>query len=123
MDSGLLHQLRTVRICLLVIVVAVLSACQNFGVPSEDDARAVLSREHPPISMGLATIKSFTKTNGQESEVFGVKYYKLEYSAELEYTGEERNSWGLPAGVHTKSGTFMFEKTEKGWKGPDGAFY
>lgn len=101
--------------------------------PSEADGRALLMGRYGAI----VKIVSFTKTDGQASDEFGVKYYKMSYTAELEplvdvYVNTleryiikcdySRSSYN-PSDVRKKgeqfryTGKITFEKSEIGWKG------
>lgn len=111
-----------------------LKSAAGMSTPSEDDARTAFSHTYPPLGMGIARIKSFQKTNGVQSEVFGVKAYQLDYSAEVEWielTPEtsaalaQNPSWREPPGyISNQTGSFLFQKTEKGWKcDKDGQIY
>lgn len=104
------------------------------SVPSEGDARTAFSHTYPPLSMAIARIKSFRKTNGVQGEMSGVKSYELEYSAEVEWIElnaqtsavlAQNPSWREPPGyISNQSGSFTFTKTERGWKcDKDGQIY
>ena len=73
-------------------------------------------------------LKSFKKTDGQSSEEFGVKQYKMEFEALVQCTevNHPEGSVILVGGYsiscanvgdrHTLEGSIYFEKTEKGWR-------
>ena len=121
--------------CLLFASLLLSVGCGGMSKPSENDAKTVLSHRSPPLQIGVARIKSFQKTNGQEQEMFGVKVYQLDYSAEVEWVEltpqaaaaayANNPSWKEPPGyVDKETGSFHFSKTEKGWKcQEDGQIY
>ena len=120
---------------LLFASLLLLWGCGGMGTPSENDAKKVFSNNYEPVSLGIARIKSFQKTNGQEQDMFGVKMYTLDYSAEVEWVEltpqaaeavyANNPSWKEPAGYISKqTGSYHFSKTEKGWKcDKDGLIY
>ncbi|MBN8510061.1 MAG: hypothetical protein J0L57_15795 [Burkholderiales bacterium] len=70
----------------LGIVILFLMGCS--GPPSEADAKTVLAAKVNQESTGLIQLVDFKKTNAIEQEVMGRKLYKLEYSAEIEFTDD-----------------------------------
>lgn len=102
------------------------------------------------IQQGLIKLVGFEKTNAQKADVMGIKVYTIEYQAEIEflddcwwggplegmvfeaipgepgpfnaflYMGKKRVRKGQREKVR---GEIQFEKTEKGWRGPDGQIY
>jgi len=106
--------------------------------PSEVHARRVLENLtrtitimfRPPLSF---TVRSFRKTDGQSRVENGVKQYKVYFEAEVEcsaneYVGDpDLYHLGI-GGSHKKgleriTGSMIFEKTERGWKGEDRNVY
>jgi hypothetical protein len=100
--------------------------------PSEADGRALLVG----IYGGIVKVVSFTKTDGQTSDQFGVKYYLMSYTAELEPLVDvyihpweryiikcdySKSSYN-PSDVRKKgeqfryTGAITFQKSEIGWK-------
>jgi hypothetical protein len=55
--------------------------------PSEPSVRAGFERELQEHGNGLIRLVRFTKTNGQAGEMMGVKFYQMEYEAEIEALG------------------------------------
>ena len=108
----------------LATVASFIVACGS-SYPSESTARTVLE------NMGKNdrfTVRTFTKTNGKGDD----KRYIVEYDAELECGRDTRGAvmsgyaFGCvkqPGRMIEESGTIPFEKTEKGWRGPDGNVY
>jgi len=115
-------------IILLGILLLFIQAC-SFLNPSESDATAALN-ELCQKRGSYCRIKSLQKTDGLESEVSGVKHYKLSYQAEVECTGVKPGpesadyefdqdyrvakcaSVGDLKKIH---GAVNFTKSEKGW--------
>lgn len=116
---------------LALLFSAVTVTCSGAGVPSQSDGEKVFKHTNGAIKRGIWKLHSFSKTNGQQGEVFGVKVYRLDYAAELEYAQDEPDAFGNTggSGLHKKgdivkrNGSLRFEKTEKGWKGQDGEIY
>lgn len=135
--------------CLFACVIAVmlpLAACSL--PPSASNAHNALARQIQEESQGRIRLVNFSKTNGLEAETNGVKIYKFEYQAEIEFADEcwwagqpghfaadpvKASVWDalghvlqrrMRKGQREKlSGTLEFEKTERGWRGPDGQIY
>lgn len=59
--------------------------CSN---PSMDDAQKALSQYLDSESGGQIKLSSFKKTDGQSSEVMGVKRYNLIYEAEITFVSD-----------------------------------
>lgn len=133
-------------IAVIIILLPFLSGCSSR--PSDSAGRSVLENAYKNI----VKISSFKKTNAQEGNAFGVSVYEMEYEATVEYIsnaceiGFGRAIEGGLGGVspisdkpsplecmagrihkkgekETIKGKLVFEKTEKGWKGPDGQLY
>lgn len=131
---------RTALRCVLVLPALVVIGCSG-GVPSESDAGDVFaSRYRDKIDQGLVQVDSFSKVNGQQGEMFGVKFYKVEYQATISWPkglntqclGNNRDFKGWDCWmaetrdvgqVENLSGELGFEKTENGWKGENGSVY
>lgn len=109
--------------------------------PTEAVAKKVFENQYrDQINGGFAEIVSFKRTNGQASEMYGVKLYTIEYEADIKYPkGVNSNCsrteftgwdcWFAAIGggqirqkgeIEKRRGKLIFERTEKGWKGPDG---
>ena len=119
---------RIIAFGIILLGMFAFAACSS--LPSESDAEQVFANKwKKKIDQGIVRINSFEKTNGQESEVSGVKIYEIEYQAELEYLKDNKpallkKAIGSNKGnIKNPSGTIRFEKTEKGWKGQDGNVY
>ena len=127
--------------CVLLIV---LFKSVWIDYPTESEARIVFERQHrEQINGGFVEIVSFKKTNGQSSEMNGVKFYTIEYEADIKYpkginsncSRTEFTGWdcwfaAIGGGqirqkgeVEKRRDKITFERTEKGWKGPDGTIY
>lgn len=111
-----------------------ISACS--ANPSERDARKVYEyRNSHDLKKGEIEIVSFKKVNGKSMDVYGQKFYTLEYEVVIKYpkginpqcaTGNTAYTpCGLlkvraPGQLEKLTGEVDFEKTERGWKGDDG---
>ena len=117
-----------VRVPIVITIAAVSAlvlACAS-SYPSESAGRSYCE-QHEKID-GHLKLKSFTKTNGIGDDD---RSYEMEYEAEVECLSVTT----LPvipeiAGVCKKvgqifkrSGRIRFEKTENGWRAPDGKIY
>lgn len=115
--------------------------------PSESTGQKIIEKRIEAQSKGLIKLVSFRKTNATGN----ANYYNLEYAIEIEYldnclVGSLGGGLGsmpdftaepgsrLPASKfymqqkrkgerEKQSGQLGFEKTEKGWRGPDGDLY
>lgn len=106
----------------LAAVACLILACGSV-YPSESAARTALE------NMGRNdrfTVRTFTKTNATGDN----KGYIVEYNAELEcgghagaFGGYGFECYNRPGQIIEVSGKIPFEKTEKGWRGPDGNIY
>lgn len=126
--TGKEQDMRTHSAKILVLLLAIVAHGCTSSQPSEADARAIFEKRWAEqLQKGTAKILTFKKVNGQAAEFMGVKIYKLDYEAEIEY----------PQGLnlHCKD-TFCgyaieikevgereiirdsetFEKTEQGWR-------
>jgi hypothetical protein len=133
---------------LIHYVVPVLTALFLAGCssqPSQSAGKQIIEKTIQDESKGLIKLLSFRKTNATSRG----NYYVMEFEVEIEYLEDcvlegvgpfsrasrglfkaERGSSlrGLPyqpkkKGKERRSGELEFEKTEKGWRGPDGNVY
>ena len=131
---------------ILIIILLPFLGCSS--KPSESVGRSVLENAYKNI----VKIISLEKTNAQEGNAFGVPVYEMAYEATVEYISNacEIGSGRALAGglgyislisdnpspfecitgkIHrrgereTIKGKLIFQKTEKGWQGPDGGLY
>jgi len=120
-----------------IALFALLGGCTG-GTPSEADARQEFEKKSNwsyQIQHGMAKVLSFKKVNGQSGETFGVKFYMMDYQAQLEFLKNTPRRIGClevmegDCGGHkvgnkiTVSGQIGFGKTEKGWQGQSGTVY
>jgi hypothetical protein len=122
--------------------------CLYSCTPSESNARAVFENLVKLQFRGSPyNVVSFEKTNGVEREMFGQKAYELSFKAVIELpnganldckksptfdfqnfnavnqcAASNRRYWP-PGQKLNYSESYTFEKTERGWKAPDGALY
>jgi hypothetical protein len=110
-----------------VTVAALILACGS-SYPSESAGRRILENEgRDPIRP--FNVKKYMKTNGLEKG----GQYTLEYEAEIECTKiKNEPSWAVVirgqvcreiGEIHKISDKIQFEKTENGWRAPDGKIY
>jgi hypothetical protein len=119
------------------------------GTVSESSARTAYEKSTEAIAEGKAKLISFRKINARKSEVFGMKFYEVEYEAEVEFLedfppvryttfpsmlpGGKPSKQEVPdffmglkgkkGEVKKQRGWLSFEQTEKGWRGPDKNVY
>ena len=125
------------HLLIYIALFAILGACTG-GSPSEADARKEFENKSKwsyKIEKGIVKVLSFKKVNGQSGEAFGVKFYKMDYEAQLEFLKNtprrigclefmEGDCGGHKAGDKVAvKGEIGFEKTEKGWQGESGKVY
>lgn len=128
--------------CLLFLLGGALlwSGCSS--KPSEPEGKEEVVQQINQGANGCIQLLSFSKTNGQESKVMDINVYRLDWKAEIEFTADcgwsgafvatkglpiksgldaflPQNAGKTPVKKGSKktiTGTFRFEKTEKGWK-------
>ncbi len=124
------------------LFIIILFGCSS--KPSENDARAVVQNiMKKSNSEQYLKLVSFDKSNGSELEISGQKIYKMDIEIEVEVTRECEYNDRLNArapqpramlqfiwtptrqpGYKSKfQDVIAFQKTEKGWLGPDGELY
>lgn len=98
-----------------IIFVIVLTACSP-GVPSELDARKHFENYCAKAELvgGTLKIDSFTKTNSRKSEALSGNVYDVGYEVTVIYLQSHNNN--SIGDKRTMTGSFLFEKTEKGWE-------
>ena len=127
----LLIQLRPFQQLLAVWIGFGLLGCSE-SLPSESDARQSYTVKYGrELNGGVFTLDSFKKINAQESEVFGVKMYTVEYEAQITYL-KDHSAYAALGGLgeylgptigtgrqgeqKNLRGQIIFEKTENGWR-------
>ena len=102
---------------------AALAGCQaNPTPPTEEDAQTAW--HHIAVQTTVdkqQELVSLKKTDGQMQEANGVKVYTLFYEAKVRYLTPVGH-W-KPGDVETYKSNYGFQRTEKGWQGPDGTVY
>ena len=99
----------------MAILTLLLASCAGDSIPSESDAREFYENQwKSELENGTIKIIRFDKINGKYDEVMGIKFYELEYEAEIENSNGKRN---------IIKGNIVFQKKIRGWKAPDGKFY
>jgi hypothetical protein len=108
---------------LLGCALLVVAGCKSVPAPpTEADAKAVYNDTLQRA--GLAEKKQLLelkKTDGQESERGGIKYYTFFYEAKVKYL-QKIGSY-QPGEVYTEKSNYGFQRTERGWEGPNGIIY
>lgn len=112
-----------IRGVLLGSLLLSMAGCQSGPTPpSEADAQEAWHRIAAQTTANrLEELVSLRKTDGQAREVNGQQVYTLFYEAKVRYL--------IPVGhwkagdVETIKSTYGFQRTEKGWQGPDGSLY
>jgi hypothetical protein len=127
----------------VVVLPVAIAACSGSSVPTEANARTVFENQLGKVLKdGTVRIIYFRKVNGQSGDKAGIRFYILDYKAEIEYpNGQNTQCFTKSAGwecaqmnvFHVKAhqkgekikrhGEITFEKTEKGWMGQDGNIY
>ena len=99
-----------------------IAGCKSTTEPTDADAKAVYNDILHQV--GLAEKKQLIelkKIDGQSSDRNGVKYYTFFYEAKVKYL-QKIGSYQLGQ-VYTEKSNYGFQRTEKGWQGPDGVIY
>lgn len=126
----------------VAIAALCLTGCGGDGKPSESKARTAFEGS----LKGPVRLLDFRKIDAQEGEMFGVKVYSVEFEAKVEITENAviepdgtivawknvpriesmRFAFGQKVAQgtqHSFKGQLIFQRTERGWKGPDGKVY
>lgn len=122
---------------IVLIFFSFLSGC-SAKKPSEADAKKVFENKWAwHIKNGKIEIISFKKTNEYTDEKIGIRFYTIEYEAEIRASDLVFGDWqrlrsegSFEKQKATKNGEILkiwgqaaFAKTRKGWKGEDGETY
>lgn len=106
----------------------VLGGCSS--APTEGEARRAYEAQLAQKVRTLPfTVTSFSKTNGQETDILGMKMYRFFYTAEVVFPDgynercliftDPKYCGGVPippgSVTQTFSGEIDFQKTERGW--------
>ena len=92
--------------------------------PTEADGRQVWTNIHNHTKVdgsSIVQLVDFKKTDGQMAEVNGVKVYTLFYETHEKYLIKLGN-W-KPGDIQVVRSNYGFQRTEKGWQGPDGTLF
>lgn len=105
------------------LLFAALAGCQaNPAPPTEEDAQTAWHHIAAQTTANkLEELVSLKKTDGQMQEVNGVKVYTFFYEAKVRYLTPV-GQWKA-GDVRTIKSNYGFQRTEKGWQGPDGTLY
>jgi hypothetical protein len=125
-----------------VLVITLILSLSILGcstkTPSEEDARKVFENKWAwHIKMGKIEIISFKKVKARTEDRVGIKFYTIEYEAQLKASNLNFSDWQRLRldGIFEKQrdieggeilklwGEISFVKTEDGWKGEDGVLY
>ena len=89
------------------------------SLPTEQDAQKALV--HTINQHNGFRIVSLKKVNGQRDHALGVDTYTIYYEAQVEYLKPDFTH--RAGAIDTWKGNLTFQKTEKGWLGPDKEIY
>jgi hypothetical protein len=89
------------------------------SLPTEQDAQSALL--HTINQHNGFRIVSIKKINGQRDHALGVDTYTIYYEAQVEYLKPDFTHHA--GAIDTWKGNLSFQKTEKGWLGPDKEVY
>jgi hypothetical protein len=115
----------------LALLTSALLLVGSLSKPSESDARKIIEAAVAKNSRGVIKLTSFTKTDGVEFQLMGMKGYELTWKGTFEVTQakhvntinfcvSDRPNYNKKYGAgetFEKKGTVTFQKTENGWKG------
>lgn len=88
-------------------------------LPTEQDAQTALL--HTVNQHNGFKVVSFKKVNGQRDHALGMDTYTIYYEAQVEYLKPDFTH--RAGAIDTWKGNLSFQKTEKGWLGPDKEVY
>ena len=113
------QSVRTISVALIIMM----TGCQaSHTPPTEADAQAVW--HHIALQNHVDTVRelvSLKKTDGQASHLQGTDVYTLSYEAKVRYLSPV-GKWKT-GDVQVVDSNYGFQRTEKGWQGPDGTVY
>jgi hypothetical protein len=90
--------------------------------PSEADAKQVWLNVRKQLRLDKdVELVDLKKTDGQLSEVNGVKIYTFYYELHKRHL-TPMGHW-KPGEIETVKSNYGFQKTEQGWQGPDGTVF
>jgi len=92
--------------------------------PTEAEGKQVWTNIHNHTKVDgspIVQLVDFKKTDGQMAEVNGVKIYTLFYETHEKYLIKLGN-W-KPGDIQVVRSNYGFQRTEKGWQGPDGTLF
>lgn len=115
----------------LFLLTSALLLVGSSSKPSEADARKIIEAAVAKNSRGAIKLTSFTKTDGVEFQLMGMKGYELSWKGTFRvsqakhintsnFCASDRPSFHKKYEVgetFEKKGTVTFQKTENGWKG------
>jgi hypothetical protein len=88
--------------------------------PSVLDARKVYENIDTNLHSGLIRISKFQKTNAVEGKLAGVKFYRIEYEAEVEFL---MRLWEFDSGELREAGYLSIPESKSGFLIPDSLHY
>ena len=111
------------RLVALASLLITLAGCKfNPAPPTEAEGRQVWTNINKQLRLDTKVqLVDFKKTDGQMAEVNGVKIYTLFYETHEKYLIKMGN-W-KPGDIETVRSNYGFQRTEKGWQGPDGTLF
>ena len=116
----------------ILMLTAVLTGCApKSSTPTIAQSEAALKADVQKASSGTISVVSFTKTEAQSAEIYGVPAYQIKYKALLRTTATARigrselspytpsslsGCFEVPSGQEYEiTGSIEFEKKESGW--------
>lgn len=105
------------------LLVVAFTGCQsNPTPPTEENAQSAWHHiADQTRTAKLVELISLKKTDGQMQEVHGTKIYTFSYEAKIRYLTPVGH-WKT-GDIQTIDSNYGFQRTESGWRGPDGTVY
>jgi hypothetical protein len=111
------------NLIILTLLASAFTGCKmDPAPPTIDDAKVIWNNLNTRSGLkNKVELVEMKKTDGQMTEVNGVKVYTLYYESReknLVHMGNQK-----PGDVETVKSNYGFQKTEQGWQGPDGTIF
>jgi hypothetical protein len=100
-----------IAFCTFIILCPLLLGCSS--TPSEGDAKRIIEQQIKDESEGRMKLIYFRKTNAQKREVAAVKFYQLEYEAEIEFQDDCKRLTDMLHIFDNTHSTFKTAPTQK----------
>ena len=111
------------NLVILTLLASTFVGCKTDPAPpSETDAKQVWLNVNKQAGLtSKIELVDLKKTDGQMAEANGVKVYTLFYEVHRRYL-ISMGHW-KPGDIETIKSNYGFQKTDKGWQGPDGTIF